>query len=174
MREIVLDTETTGLDIMAGHKLVEIGCVELVDRAETGNTWGTFLNPRRRSDAEAFGVHRLADAFLRRQPVFRERARDMMAFLADSPLVIHNAEFDLKFLNNELIMEGMAPISGRRVVDTLTMARDTFPGQSNSLAALAQRFGFSIMAGRRHRALDDARLLAAVYLALLKHREDHA
>ena len=174
MREIVLDTETTGLDIMDGHRLVEIGCVELVDRAPTGRIWNTFLNPRRDNNAEAFDIHRLSDAFLKRQPLFRERALDFMAFLADSPLVIHNAEFDLKFLNNELTMEGMELISGKRVVDTLVMARDTFPRQANSLAALARRFGINLVAERRHRALADAWLLTDVYLGLLRHREGHA
>ncbi len=174
MREIVLDTETTGLDIMEGHRLVEIGCVELVDLEVTGRTWNTFLNPRRCNHAEAFDIHRLSDSFLKRQPLFRERARDLMSFLASSRLVMHNAAFDLAFLNNELVLEGMAPIRGSRAIDTLSLARNTFPGRANDLGALAQRLGIKIIPGRTHRALADARLLASVYIALLKHREDHA
>ncbi len=174
MREIVLDTETTGLDIMDGHRLVEIGCVELVDRVVTGRTWNTFLNPRRCNHAEAFDIHRLPDAFLRKQPLFRERAKDLMGFLASSRLVMHNAAFDLAFLNNELVLEGMEPIRGSRAIDTLSMARSIFPGRANDLGALAQRLGIEIVPGRTHRALSDARLLAVVYIALLKHREDHA
>ena len=174
MREIVLDTETTGLDIMDGHRLVEIGCVELVDRVVTGRTWNTFINPRRSNHAEAFDIHGLSDAFLKKQPLFRERAKELMDFLGVSRLVMHNAAFDLAFLNNELALEGMEPIRGSRAIDTLTLARCTFPGQANDLGALAQRLGIKIVPGRIHRALADARLLASVYIALLKHREDHA
>ncbi len=110
----------------------------------------------------------------RKQPLFRERAKDLMGFLASSRLVMHNAAFDLAFLNNELVLEGMEPIRGSRAIDTLSMARSTFPGRANDLGALAQRLGIEIIPGRTHRALSDARLLAAVYIALLKHREDHA
>ena len=174
MREIVLDTETTGLDIMDGHRLVEIGCVELVDRVVTGRTWNTFLNPRRCNHAEAFDIHRLPDDFLRKQPLFRERAEGLMAFLASSRLVMHNAAFDLAFLNNELVLEGMEPIRGVRATDTLSLARRTFPGRANDLGALAQRLGVETVPWRIHRALSDARLLAEVYIALLEHRKGHA
>ena len=171
MREVVLDTETTGLDVLAGHRIVEIGCVELSNCVPTGRTWRTYLNPRRENEREAFDVHGLSDAFLARQPLFRDKAADLLAFLGDSRIVIHNAEFDLGFLNNELRMEGLEPISGARVTDSLTLARDMYPGQANSLDALTKRFDIDATARSRHGALLDAELLAQVYLELRGGRQ---
>lgn len=171
MREVVLDTETTGLDVLAGHRLVEIGCVELINHVPTGKTWQTYLNPQRENEREAFEVHGLSDTFLARQPLFRHKAEELLSFLSDSVLIIHNAEFDLKFLNHELAMEGHDRISGERVLDSLHMARAMFPGQPNSLDALMRRFGIDASARTRHGALLDAELLARVYLELKGGRQ---
>jgi len=171
MREVVLDTETTGLDVLAGHRLVEIGCVELVNHVPTGRTWQTYLNPQRENEREAFEVHGLSDSFLARQPLFRHKAKKLLEFLGDSRIVIHNAEFDLKFLNNELAMEGLDRLSGERVTDSLHLARAMFPGQPNSLDALMRRFGIDASARTRHGALLDAELLAQVYLELRGGRQ---
>ena len=171
MREVVLDTETTGLDVLAGHRIVEIGCVELVNHVPTGRTFQCYLNPQRANEREAFEVHGLSDAFLARQPLFRDIARRLLDFIGDAPLVIHNAEFDLKFLNTELAMEGHERISGSRVVDSLMLARTMFPGQPNSLDALMRRFAIDATARTRHGALLDAELLARVYLELRGGRQ---
>ena len=171
MREVVLDTETTGLDVLAGHRIVEIGCVELVNHVPTGRTWQTYLNPQRENEREAFEVHGLSDSFLSRQPLFRHKAEELLGFLSDSTIVIHNAEFDLKFLNHELAMEGHPRLSGERVVDSLHLARTLFPGQPNSLDALMRRFGIDATARTRHGALLDAELLAQVYLELKGGRQ---
>ncbi|MEM7119911.1 MAG: DNA polymerase III subunit epsilon [Pseudomonadota bacterium] len=171
MREVVLDTETTGLDVLAGHRIVEIGCVELVNHVPTGNTFQRYLNPDRANEREAFEVHGLSDSFLSRQMRFREVADDLMDFLADSPLIIHNAAFDLGFLNFELEQAGHPRISGERVVDSLELARRTFPGQANSLDALMRRFEIDATARTHHGALLDAELLAQVYLELRGGRQ---
>lgn len=171
MREVVLDTETTGLDVLAGHRIVEIGCVELVNLVPTGRTWQTYLNPQRENEREAFEVHGLSDSFLARQPLFRHKAEEFLAFLEDSRIIIHNAEFDLKFINHELSQEGLDRISGERVVDSLHLARSMFPGQPNSLDALMRRFGIDATARTRHGALLDAELLAQVYLELKGGRQ---
>ena len=166
MREVVLDTETTGLDIAIGHKLVEIACVELKDLELTGRTWSTCLNPRRPCSVESLEIHRLSDRFLSRQPLFGEKVHELLAFLADSRIVMHNAEFDLKFINNELRQAGLDRISGRRVTDSLHLARRLHPGVSNTLDSLAERYGVSTSKFRTHRALPDAMLLARVYPCL--------
>mgnify|MGYP002627997289 CR=1 FL=1 len=171
MREVVLDTETTGLDVLAGHRVVEIGCVELLNHVPTGKTWQTYLNPQRENEREAFEVHGLSDSFLSRQPLFRHKAEEFLAFLQDSRIIIHNAEFDLKFLNHELAKEGFDRLSGERVVDSLHLARSMFPGQPNSLDALMRRFGIDATARTRHGALLDAELLAQVYLELKGGRQ---
>jgi DNA polymerase-3 subunit epsilon len=171
MREVVLDTETTGLDVLAGHRVVEIGCVELLNHVPTGKTWQTYLNPQRENEREAFEVHGLSDSFLARQPLFRHKAEEFLAFLQDSRIIIHNAEFDLKFLNHELAQEGYDRLSGERVVDSLHLARSMFPGQPNSLDALMRRFGIDATARTRHGALLDAELLAQVYLELKGGRQ---
>lgn len=171
MREVVLDTETTGLDVLAGHRIVEIGCVELLNHVPTGKTWQTYLNPQRENEREAFEVHGLSDSFLARQPLFRHKAEELLAFLQDSLIIIHNAEFDLKFLNHELAQEGFDRLSGERVIDSLHLARSMFPGQPNSLDALMRRFGIDATARTRHGALLDAELLAQVYLELKGGRQ---
>ncbi len=171
MREVVLDTETTGLDVLAGHRIVEIGCVELVNHVPTGQTFQRYLNPDRANEREAFEVHGLSDNFLSRQMRFREIADDLMDFLTDSPLIIHNAAFDLGFLNFELEQAGHPRISGERVVDSLELARRTFPGQANSLDALMRRFEIDATARTHHGALLDAELLAKVYLELKGGRQ---
>lgn len=171
MREVVLDTETTGLDVLAGHRIVEIGCVELVNHVPTGNTFQRYLNPDRANEREAFEVHGLSDSFLSRQMRFREIADDLMDFLTDSPLIIHNAAFDLGFLNFELEQAGHPRISGERVVDSLELARRMFPGQANSLDALMRRFEIDATARTHHGALLDAELLAQVYLELKGGRQ---
>ena len=171
MREVVLDTETTGLDVFAGHRIVEIGCVELVNHVPTGKTYQQYLNPGRPNEREAFEVHGLSDTFLSRQKRFREVSDDLMAFLVDSPIVIHNAAFDLGFLNFELEQAGQPRISGERVIDSLEMARRMFPGQANSLDALMRRFEIDASARTHHGALLDAELLARVYLELKGGRQ---
>ena len=171
MREVVLDTETTGLDVLAGHRIVEIGCVELVNHVPTGDTFQRYLNPDRANEREAFEVHGLSDNFLSRQMRFREVADDLMDFLTDSPLIIHNAAFDLGFLNFELEQAGHPRISGERVVDSLELARRMFPGQANSLDALMRRFEIDATARTHHGALLDAELLAQVYLELKGGRQ---
>ena len=171
MREIVLDTETTGLDPKSGHRVVEIGCVELINHVPTGGSWQTYLNPQRENEREAFNVHGLSDGFLSNQPFFRDKAEDFMAFLGNSTIVIHNAEFDLKFLNNELRKEALDPISGERVIDSLILARSIYPGQANSLDALMKRLGVDSSARTHHGALLDAELLAQVYLELRGGRQ---
>jgi len=171
MREIVVDTETTGLDVLAGHRIVEIGCVELLNHVPTGKEWQAYLNPLRESEREAYNVHGLSDAFLAKQPLFRERMDEFLEFLGDSRLVIHNAEFDLKFINNELRMEGAEPISGERVTDSLHLARKIYPGQANSLDALMKRLGVDASERTLHGALLDAKLLAQVYLELMGGRQ---
>jgi len=171
MREVVLDTETTGLDVLAGHRIVEIGCVELLNHVPTGKSWQTYLNPQRENEREAFEVHGLSDSFLSRQPLFRHKAEEFLAFLQDSVIIIHNAEFDLKFLNHELAQQGLDRLSGERVIDSLHLARSIFPGQPNSLDALMRRFSIDASARTRHGALLDAELLAQVYLELKGGRQ---
>src|SRR6185436_4283556 len=135
-REIVLDTETTGLDPRAGHRLIEIACLELANHMPTGRRWQTFLNPQRSVDPEAFAVHGIGDDFLADKPLFADKAEEFLAFIADSPLVIHNAEFDLGFLNAELEQAGRPALPRARGVCTVTLARRKFPGQRASLDAL--------------------------------------
>lgn len=166
MHIVVLAIETTGLDVLAGHRVVEIGCVELLNHVPTGKTWQTYLNPQRENEREAFEVHGLSDSFLARQPLFRHKAEEFHAFLQDSRIIIHNAEFGLKFLNQELAQEGYDRLSDERVVDSLHLARSMFPGQPNSLDALMRRFGIDATARTRHGALLKAERLAEVYLEL--------
>ena len=171
MREIILDTETTGLDPDSGHRVVEIGCIELVNRIATGDKYHTYVNPERDMPTAAFEVHGLSSEFLARHPRFAEVAEDFLAFIGDSPLVIHNAEFDLNFLDAELKRLGRPPLGRDNVVDTLAMARSKFPGSPASLDALCRRFAIDASGGGRHGALLDAELLAEVYLELNGGRE---
>lgn len=171
MREIVLDTETTGLDPATGDRIAEIGAVELMNHLPTGNTLHRYVNPGRAMPAEAFAVHGLSDDFLRDKPPFAEVAQDLLDFLGDARLVIHNAAFDTAFLNHELSQAGHARIAPSRVIDTLIMARQRFPGSPASLDALCRRFGVDNSRRQRHGALLDCELLAEVYLELLGGRQ---
>jgi DNA polymerase-3 subunit epsilon len=171
MREIVLDTETTGLDPQQGHRLVEIGCVEVVNYVATGQTFHIYLNPDRTMPMEAQQIHGLSDEFLADKPRFTEVAQAFIDFIGDSPLVIHNAGFDMKFLNAELALAGLPTLEMARAIDTVIMARRKFPGQPASLDALCRRFGVDNSARDYHGALLDAQLLAEVYLELRGGRQ---
>ena len=171
MREIVLDTETTGLDPLAGHRIVEIGCIELVNRFPTGQTYHTYINPERNMPDEAFRVHGLSSEFLSKHPVFAEVAADFEAFIGDAKLVIHNAAFDLGFINAELAKLDRDPVDSRRAIDTVLIARQKFPSASVSLDALCRRFDIDNSARTKHGALLDAELLSDVYLELIGARQ---
>ena len=171
MREIVLDTETTGLDPLDGHRLVEVGCVELVNRIPSGQTFHAYFNPQRSMPAEAFAVHGLSDEFLKDKLFFAEVADDLIAFLGDAPLVIHNAAFDLGFLNVELDRAGRSLIARERMVDTLLIARRKHPGGSNRLDDLCVRYAIDNCRRTKHGALLDAELLAEVYVELIGARQ---
>jgi DNA polymerase-3 subunit epsilon len=172
MRQIALDTETTGLDPNTGHRIVEIGCVEMHSRVRTGKTLQFYLNPERDMPEEAFQVHGLSNAFLADKPLFKEVAQSFLEFIADSELVIHNAQFDLKFLNHELGKLGYPAILFERAVDTVGMARRKFPGAPAKLDALCKRFDIDTSARTKHGALLDAELLADVYLELMGGRQE--
>jgi DNA polymerase-3 subunit epsilon len=171
MREIVLDTETTGFEPGEGHRIVEIGAVELVNHMPTGNTYHQYINPDRDMPAEAFAVHGLSSDFLRSYPKFQDIARAFLDFIGDAPLVIHNAAFDIKFLNAELRWAGHPALPDSRAVDTLLMARRKFPGSPASLDALCRRFGVDNSAREKHGALLDSEILAEVYLELIGGRQ---
>ena len=172
MREIVLDTETTGFDPATGDRIVEIGAVELINHLPTGRTFHVYINPERAMPKEAFEVHGLGDDFLRDKPKFAEVARDFIDFIGeDARLVIHNAQFDMKFLNAELKTVGRPIMPYSRAVDTLEIARNKFPGAQNSLDALCRRFRIDNSNRTLHGALLDSELLAEVYLALQGGRQ---
>ncbi len=171
MREIAFDTETTGLDPKSGHRIVEIGCVEMIGRVRTGKHFHTYLNPERDMPPEAERIHGLSSTFLSDKPVFKLVAPELLAFIGDAPLVIHNAGFDMKFINHELGLTGRSALGFERVVDTLPMARGKYPGQPASLDALCRRFGIDLSARDKHGALLDAELLAEVYLELTGGRQ---
>jgi DNA polymerase III subunit epsilon len=171
MREIVLDTETTGLDPQDGHRLVEIGCVELVNRIPSGQTFHRYFNPERGMPAEAFAVHGLSGEFLKDKFFFAEVADELIAFLGDAPLVIHNAAFDIGFLNAELERAGRSLIARERTVDTLLIARRKHPGGSNRLDDLCSRYAIDNSRRSKHGALLDAELLAEVYVELIGARQ---
>lgn len=166
MREIVLDTETTGLDPSKGDRVVEIGCVETMHHIATGESFHVYINPERDMPVEAFNVHGLSEEFLSDKPVFAEILGDFMTFIGDSPLVIHNAEFDMKFLNSELKKLGRPMLDRDRAIDTVAMARRKFPGAQANLDALCRRFEIDLSRRDKHGALLDAELLADVYLQL--------
>ena len=172
MREIVLDTETTGFDPETGDRIVEIGAVELMNHLPTGRTYHQYINPERPMPKEAFDVHGLGDDFLRDKPKFAEIVQDFVDFIgADAKLVIHNAQFDMKFLNAELKAAGHPTMPYSRAVDTLEIARSKFPGAQNSLDALCRRFRIDNSNRTLHGALLDSELLAEVYLALQGGRQ---
>ncbi len=170
MREIVLDTETTGLDPGAGHRVVELGCVELMNMVATGKTFHVYFNPEMIMPAGAQDIHGLSDEFLADKPMFADMAEDFLAFIGDAQLVIHNAQFDLGFLNAELVRIDR-PKLANAYVDTVSMARRKFPGQRASLDALCERFGIDNSSRTKHGALLDSELLAEVYLELSGGRQ---
>ncbi len=171
MREIVLDTETTGFDPESGDRLVEIGAVELIRHMPTGEQYHQYINPQRSVPEEAIQVHGLKDDFLRDKPVFKQVAQDFLDFIGDSKLVIHNAAFDMKFLNAELRWLDMPQIDYSRAIDTLDIARKKFPGSPASLDALCRRYGIDNSARTLHGALLDSEILAEVYLELIGGRQ---
>ena len=171
MREIILDTETTGLDPKKGHRLVEIGAVELINHTPTGVTYQTYINPERDVDHGAQEVHGLTTEFLKQQPTFGDISAEFINFLSDSTLIIHNAPFDLAFINMELRNLNLASIPPERVVDTLLLARKKFPGAQASLDALCRRFSIDNRHRDLHGALVDAALLADVYIELIGGKE---
>ncbi|MEE9250375.1 MAG: DNA polymerase III subunit epsilon [Alphaproteobacteria bacterium] len=171
MREVVLDTETTGLDPEAGHRIVEIACLELVQRVPTGKIFHSYVDPERDMPDEAFQVHGLSEEFLSTQPRFAEIAAEFLSFVEDADLVIHNADFDMKFLNAELARLNQGPLSDVRVRDTLEMARRRFPGVQVSLDALCRRFGIDNSGRVTHGARLDVELLTEVYLELTGGRQ---
>ena len=171
MREIALDTETTGLDPGDGHRVVEIGCIELINHIPTGEIFHTYLNPERSMSHEAYGVHGLDDTFLGKQALFADIADAFLEFIGGSPLVIHNAAFDLKFINSELQRAARGPLEVAKVVDTLELARHKFPGSPASLDALCRRFGIDNSVRTKHGALLDAELLSCVYVELIGGRQ---
>lgn len=171
MREIVLDTETTGFDPANGDKLVEIGCVELFNHLPTGKHLHIYINPERPIPAEATAIHGITDEFVKDKPTFGEIVGEFMDFVGNDKLVIHNAEFDVKFLNAELRTFGFPSLDPRRVFDTLKLAREKFPGSPANLDALCRRFGIDNSSRTFHGALLDSQLLAEVYLELMGGRQ---
>lgn len=172
MREIIFDTETTGLDPKSGDRLVEIGCIEMVNRVATGSTFHAYFNPDRDMPAAAEAVHGLSITFLSDKPRFHERAAEFLEFIGEeTKLVAHNAGFDFGFVNSELDMCGLPPLSRERMVDTVAMARMRHPGAKNSLDALCTRYGIDRSHRTRHGALLDAELLAQVYVELTGGRQ---
>jgi DNA polymerase-3 subunit epsilon len=172
LREIVLDTETTGFEPGEGHRLIEIGCIELINHLPSGNVFHVYFNPQRDVPADAVRVHGLTTEFLKDKPLFTEKVGDFIDFIGDSTLVIHNAEFDMKFINFELKLAGFPKgLPMTRVIDTLTIARQKYPGQPANLDALCRRFKIDNTERKLHGALLDAGLLAEVYLELIGGRQ---
>ena len=171
MREIVLDTETTGLDPASGHRVVEIGCVELMNNIPSGRTWHHYFNPEREMPLAAFEIHGLSTEFLATKPLFGTLADDFLKFVEGARLIIHNARFDIGFLNAELALLKRPPITMDKVIDTLAIARRKHPGSPNSLDALCKRYRIDNSARAKHGALLDSELLAEVYVELTGRRQ---
>jgi DNA polymerase III subunit epsilon len=171
MREIVLDTETTGLDPLRGDRLIEVGCIELFNHMPTGQTFHRYMNPEREMSVDAFAVHGLSTEFLAEKPFFHEIVEEFLAFIGDAPLVIHNASFDVSFINAELDRLKRPPIPRERLVDTLLLARRKHPGVSNRLDDLCSRYAIDNSHRTKHGALLDAELLAEVYVDLIGARQ---
>lgn len=171
MREIIFDTETTGFDPASGDRLVEIGCIELINRVPSGRTFHAYYHPERDMPAAAYNVHGLSAEFLAKHPVFANGATELLAFLEDSPLVAHNARFDFGFLNHELKLCGLPDISLDRMIDTVAIARTLHPGAKHSLDALCTRYGIDRSHRVKHGALLDAELLAQLYIELTGGRQ---
>lgn len=167
MREICLDTETTGLDPKDGHKIIEIACVEMINKVKTGNVFHCYINPRREVPQEAFRIHGISTEFLQDKPIFDHVARKFLDFIKDTKLIIHNAAFDLKFLNYELKIIGLEPLNPENIVDSLAIARKKFPGSPASLDALCKRFNIDLSRRTKHGALLDTELLCDVYVELM-------
>ena len=170
MNEIILDTETTGLSVLDGHRIVEIGCIELKDLIPTKNKFHCYLNPERKVSDEAFKVHGYTSEFLSKQKKFEEIVDDLLKFIEGKKLIIHNAEFDIAHLNNELCLIGKGKIK-EEVVDTLQIARSKFPGSSSSLDALCKRYNIDNSRREKHNAIIDCELLSQVYINLLDQKE---
>jgi len=173
MREIVLDTETTGLSPKEGHRIVEIGCVELINHLPTGNVYHQYINPQRSMPTGAFEIHGLSEEFLSDKPIFADIAQAFQDFIADTKLIIHNAPFDIGFLNHEFSAVKEAPLPMDRVHDTLVMAQNKHSGSQNSLDALCRRYNIDNSGRTKHGALLDAELLAEVYLELIGGAQPH-
>ncbi len=171
MREIVFDTETTGLDPKTGDRMVEMGCVEMVNRVATGETYHAYYNPQRDMPSQAEAVHGLSASFLSDKPLFKDIAHEFLEFIGDAPLIAHNASFDFGFLNSELVIAGMEPVSLDRKIDTVALARKKHPGAKLSLDALCTRYGIDRSHRVKHGALLDAELLAQVYVELTGGRQ---
>ena len=171
MIEIVLDTETTGLSVKEGHRIVEIGCIELNDFVPTKKVFHTFLNPERKVSESAFKVHGYTDEFLSKQKKFIDIAQDFLNFIDKKKIVIHNADFDLSHLNNELSLAGLPKINKDNVIDTLEIARDKYPGSGASLDALCKRFRIDNSKREKHNAIIDCELLSKIYVNLLDQKE---
>jgi DNA polymerase-3 subunit epsilon len=171
MRHIILDTETTGFDPNLGHRIVEVGCLELINHIPSGKVFHHYVNPERDIPQEAQKVHGISTAFVKDKPLFAEIAGDFLEFIAEDPLVIHNASFDMSFLNAELSRLGFNKMPAARAIDTLAIARKKFPGAKASLDALCVRFNINTVARSYHGALLDAQLLADVYLELIGGRQ---
>ncbi len=171
MKEVVLDTETTGLSVKDGHRIVEIGCIELDELIPTKNIFHFYLNPERKVSEEAFNVHGYSDEFLSDKKKFYEIADDFLNFIKDKKIIIHNAEFDIAHINNELSIAGKEKITKVHIVDTLEIARNKFPGSAINLDALCKRFRIDNSKREKHTALIDCELLAKVYINLLGQKE---
>ena len=171
MKEVILDTETTGLSVSDGHRIVEIGCIELNDLIPTQNKFHCYLNPERKVSEKALEVHGYTDEFLSTQKKFSEVVDEFLNFIENKRLVIHNAEFDLSHLNNELALMGKKKLNNENVVDTLALARDKFPGSPTSLDALCKRYRVDNSKRKQHTALIDCDLLAKIYINLLDQKE---
>ena len=171
MKEIVLDTETTGISVSDGHRIVEIGCIELDNLVPTKNIFHFYLNPERKVSEKAFEVHGYSDKFLSTKQKFAEIADDLLKFIKDKKIIIHNAEFDIGHLNNELALVGKKKINISNVIDTLELARNKFPGSGISLDALCRRFRIDNTKREKHTALIDCELLAKVYINLIDQKE---
>jgi DNA polymerase-3 subunit epsilon len=171
LREIVFDTETTGLDAAKGDRLVELGCIEIINRIPTGREFHRYLNPDREVHPEAVAVHGLTNAFLQDKPRFPEVVDAFLEFIGDAPLVAHNGTFDLGFINAEMARVGRPALAGSRIVDTLALARRRHPAGPNTLDALCKRYGIDLSQRTKHGALLDSLLLAGVYVELLGERQ---
>ena len=171
MKEIILDTETTGLSVKDGHRIVEIGCIELEDLVPTKKIFHIYLNPERKVSEQAFNVHGYSDEFLSDKQKFIEIADDFLSFIKDKKIIIHNAEFDISHINNELLIAGKEKITKTNVLDTLDLARNKFPGSQISLDALCKRFRIDNSKRNKHTALVDCELLTKVYINLIDQKE---